>query len=286
MIHSLKDDYPVNALCDALAVSRSGYYDWTKREPSARELEREKVIEQIRRIHAESDRTYGSPRIRDALLDEKITLNVKTVAKYMKQAHIQAKTHQRFKVSTTDSNHDLPVFENVLDRNFTAAGPNEKWLCDITYIHTAEGFIYLATVLDTFSWKIIGWSIDDCLDRQLCIDALSSAIEGRKRMPGGLIDLLHHSDRGSQYASRDYQRLLGDWRITVSMSRVGNCWDNAMMESFFGTLKTELVYHEKYQSKSEARSSVIAWIEGWYNRRRRHSAIGYKSPEQFEAELN
>jgi putative transposase len=286
MIHSLKDDYPVNTLCDALEVSRSGYYDWTTREPSARSLERERVIEQILRIHAESDRTYGSPRIRDALLDEKITLNVKTVAKYMKQARIQAKTHRRFRISTTDSNHDLPVFENLLDRDFTAQGPNEKWLCDITYIHTAEGFIYLATVLDTFSRKIVGWSIDDCLDRQLCIDALKSAIEGRKRMPGGLIDLLHHSDRGSQYASTDYQDLLDDWDITVSMSRVGNCWDNAMMESFFGTLKTELVYHENYQSKSEARSSVIAWIEGWYNRRRRHSAIGYKSPEQFEAELN
>jgi len=286
MIQSLKDDYPVNALCEALEVSRSGYYDWTRREPSARALEREKVIEQIRQIHLESDRTYGSPRIRNALLDEQITLNVKTVAKYMKQAQIQAKTHQRFKISTTDSNHDLPVFENTLDRDFTALAPNQKWLCDITYIDTAEGFIYLATILDTFSRRIIGWSIDDCLDRSLCIDALKSAIEGRKHLPGGLSSLIHHSDRGSQYASKDYQRLLSDWDITVSMSRVGNCWDNAMMESFFGTLKTELVYHENYQSKSEARGSVIGWIEGWYNRRRRHSAIGYKSPEQFEAELN
>jgi putative transposase len=286
MIDSLSTDYPVNALCEVLEVSRSGYYDWTSREPSPRAIRRQQVVEEIRRIHLESDRTYGSPRIHDELLDHAIKLNVKTVAKYMKEARIQAKTHKRFKVSTTDSNHDWPVFENVLDRDFTAAGPNEKWLCDITYIHTAEGFIYLATVLDTFSRKIVGWSIDDCLDRQLCIDALQSAIEGRKRMPGGLIDLLHHSDRGSQYASTDYQRLLGDWDITVSMSRVGNCWDNAMMESFFGTLKTELVYHENYQSKSEARSSVIAWIEGWYNRRRRHSAIGYMSPEAFEAKLN
>lgn len=286
MIDSLKDDYPVNVLCEALQVSRSGYYDWTTREPSPRAIERERVIGRIRSIHADSDRTYGSPRIRNALLDEEITLNVKTVAKYMKQARIQAKTHKRFKVSTTDSDHDLPVFENKLDRDFTALAPNQKWLCDITYIHTAEGFIYLATALDTFSRKIVGWSIDDCLDRQLCIDALKSAIEGRKRMPGGLSNLLHHSDRGSQYASTDYQDLLDDWDITVSMSRVGNCWDNAMMESFFGTLKTELVYHENYQTKQEARSSVIAWIEGWYNRRRRHSAIGYKSPEQFEAELN
>jgi transposase InsO family protein len=286
MIHSLKDEYPVNLLCEALEVSRSSYYDWIKREPSPRSLEREKVIEQIRRIHIESDRTYGSPRIRKELIDHQITLNIKTVAKYMKQAKIQAKMHRRFKVSTTDSNHQMPVFENKLDRNFTAAAPNQKWLCDITYIATKEGFIYLATVLDTFSRKIIGWSIDDCLDRRLCIDALKSAIEGRNRMPGGLIDLMHHSDRGSQYASKDYQQILDDWDITVSMSRVGNCWDNAMMESFFGTLKTELVYHENYESKSEARSSVIAWIEGWYNRRRRHSAIGYLSPEAFEARLN
>lgn len=286
MIHHLKEDYPVNVLCDTLDVSRSGYYDWRTRKPSPRAIRRQQIVEEIRRIHLESDRTYGSPRIHDELLDLKITLNVKTVAKYMKQAQIQAKTHRRFRISTTDSNHDLPVFENVLDRDFTAAGPNEKWLCDITYIHTAEGFIYLATVMDTFSRKIVGWSIDDCLDRQLCIDALLSAIEARKRLPGGLSNLMHHSDRGSQYASRDYQQVLGDWDITVSMSRVGNCWDNAMMESFFGTLKTELVYHENYQTKQEARGSVIAWIEGWYNRRRRHSAIGYKSPEAFEAELN
>ena len=286
MIHSLSQEYPVNRLCDAMAVSRSGYYDWMTREPSVRELERERVIERIRRIHVESEGTYGSPRVHLELLEQKIQMNVKTVAKYMKQARIQAKTHLRFKVSTTDSNHDLPVFENRLDRNFSAQGPNQKWLCDITYIHTREGFIYLAAVLDVFSRKIIGWSIDDCLDRSLCIDALQSAIEGRKHFPGGVLNLLHHSDRGSQYASRDYQQLLRDWEITVSMSRVGNCWDNAMMESFFGTLKRELVYHENYQTKQEARSRVIAWIEGWYNRRRRHSAIGYKSPEQFEAELN
>lgn len=286
MIDSLKADYPLNLLCELLQVSRSGYYDFTTRELSTRELERQRVITQIRRIHIESNRTYGSPRIHKQLLEQKIELNVKTVAKYMKRAEIQAKTHKRFKISTTDSDHDLPVYENRLDRQFTSSAPNQKWLCDITYIHTDEGFIYLSAVLDTFSRKIVGWSIDDVMDRSLCIDALKSAIAGRRRMPGGLSKLMHHSDRGSQYASDDYQRLLRDWNISVSMSRVGNCWDNAMMESFFGTLKTELVYHERYRSKSEARSRVIAWIEGWYNRRRRHSAIGYKSPEEFEARLN
>lgn len=285
MIHSLKDEFNVNLLCDALEVSRSGYYDWVNRSPSPRTVQREKSIEHIREIHAESDRTYGSPRVHLELLEQKIGLNVKTVAKYMKLAGIRSKMHKPFK-ATTDSDHDLPVFENKLDRQFTAAAPNQKWLCDITYIHTDEGFIYLAAVLDTFSRKIVGWSIDDRLDRSLCMDALKSAIEGRRRMPGGLSNLLHHSDRGSQYASGDYQDLLQAWNIRVSMSRAGNCWDNAMMESFFGSLKTERVYHESYQTKQQARGDVIAWIEGWYNTRRRHSAINYLSPEAFEARMN
>ena len=146
--------------------------------------------------------------------------------------------------------------------------------------------VRLSAVLDTFSRKIVGWSLSDSLDRSICIDALKSAISGRKKMPGGLSGLLHHSDRGSQYASSDYQELLRAWDITVSMSRVGNCWDNAMMESFFGSFKTELIYREKFQTRQQAKSRIIAWIEGGYNRRRRHSAIGYKSPETFEAELN
>ncbi len=286
MIHSLKDEFDVNLLCDVLEASRGGYYDWVNRVPSAMAVRRQEVIERIREIHLESDRTYGSPRIHLELLEQKIELNVKTVAKYMKQAGIRSKTHKPFKVTTTDSDHDLPVFENRLNRRFTAWSPNRKWLCDITYIHTDEGFIYLAAVMDGFSRKIVGWSIDDRMDRSLCIDALKSAIRARNRLPGGLSNLLHHSDRGSQYASHDYQAVLKSWDIQVSMSRVGNCWDNAMMESFFGTLKTERVYHEHYKTKQQARGDVIAWIEGWYNRRRRHSAINYLSPEAFEARVN
>jgi transposase InsO family protein len=204
----------------------------------------------------------------------------------MKLAGIRSKMSRPFKVTTTDGDHDLPVFDNKLDRRFTAEAPNRKWLCDITYIPTDEGFIYLAAVLDTFSRRIVGWSIDDRLDRSLCLDALKSAIDRRWRMPGGLSNLLHHSDRGSQYASGDYQALLNAWDIDVSMSRTGNCWDNAMMESFFGSLKTERVYHERYQTKQQARGDVMAWIEGWYNSRRRHSAINYLSPEAFEARMN
>jgi putative transposase len=244
------------------------------------------VIDQIRTVHAESDATYGSPRIHRELLERQVELNVKTVAKYMRMAGIRSKVVKPFKVSTTDSDHYLPVFENVLDRRFQSEAPNQKWLCDITYIRTDEGFIYLAAVLDTFRRKIVGWSIDDCMDRTLCIDALKNAIECRRRMPGGLKDLIHHSDRGSQYASHDYQAELKARGIAVSMSRVGNCWDNAMMESFFGTLKQELIHHEKFATKPAARSRVIAWIEGWYNRRRRHSSIDYQSPEAFEAKQN
>jgi putative transposase len=286
MIHSLKDEFDVGASCDVLGVSRSGYYAWVDRPPSPASVHRETVIEQIRLIHADSDQTYGSPRIHAELIENKIDICASSVARYMNLAGIRSKMHKKFKVTTTDSNHDLPVFENKLDRRFTADGPNQKWLCDITYIHTDEGFIYLSAVLDTFSRKIVGWSINDLMDRSLCIDALKSAINSRRKMPGGLKDLLHHSDRGSQYASHDYQELLKAWNIAVSMSRVGNCWDNAMMESFFGSFKTELVYHEQFKTKQQARSKIIAWIEGWYNRRRRHSALNYQSPEMFEAQLN
>jgi transposase InsO family protein len=286
MIHSLKDELDISALCDVLEVSRGGYYAWVNRPPSATAVRREQLVRQIRQVHAESDCTYGSPRIHAELLERQINVCAKSVARYMKQAGIRSKIHRRFKVCTTDSDHGLPVYENTLNRQFTADAPNRKWLCDITYVHTGEGFIYLAAVLDVFSRKIVGWSIGDSLDRSLCIDALKSALNGRRKMPGGLSGLLHHSDRGSQYASADYQQLLKAWDITVSMSRVGNCWDNAMMESFFGSFKTELIHHERFATMAQATSRIIAWIEGWYNRRRRHSAIGYKSPEQFEAELN
>jgi transposase InsO family protein len=286
MIHTLKDEFDVAVMCDVLEVSRSGYYMWVDRPPSPASIRRDGLIERIRQIHVESDQTYGSPRIHAELIEMKVDICARSVAKYMKRAGIRSKMHRKFKICTTDSKHHLPVFQNKLDRQFTADAPNRKWLCDITYVHTDDGFIYLSAVLDTFSRKIVGWSLSDSLDRSICIDALKSAISGRKKMPGGLSGLLHHSDRGSQYASSVYQELLRAWDITVSMSRVGNCWDNAMMESFFGSFKTELIYREKFQTRQQAKSRIIAWIEGWYNRRRRHSAIGYKSPETFEAELN
>jgi putative transposase len=275
-------EFEVSIMCEVLQVSRSGYYAWVDRPASARLERQEQLIEQIRQSHTESDGTYGSPRICEDLMEQGIEVCVNTVAKLMKQAEIRSIMHQRFVVQTTDSNHDQPVAPNLLDRDFQAELPNQKWCCDITYIDTDEGFLYLAGVIDLCSRKIIGWSMDDHLRTELCTEALDMAIRSRK--PGR--DLIHHSDRGVQYASTDYQRLLQSHNITVSMSRVGNCHDNAAMESFWGTLKTELVYHRKYRTKEQARQSIFKYIECWYNRKRRHSAIGYKSPEQFEASLN
>jgi transposase InsO family protein len=200
----------------------------------------------------------------------------------MRQAGLRADPPRRFVPLTTDSRHEQPVFENKLNRDFGAALPNRKWVCDITYVATGEGFLYLAAVMDLCSRKIVGWAMADHLRAELCLEALNRAIQTRKPEPG----LLHHSDRGVQYACREYQTQLQLLGIECSMSRVGNCYDNAAMESFWGSLKTEHVYRREFRSRAEAKSSIFLWIEGWYNRRRRHSALGYKSPEQFEASLN
>jgi transposase InsO family protein len=275
-------EFEVSIMCEVLQVSRSGYYAWVDRPASARVERQGRLIEQIRQSHQDSDGTYGSPRIHQDLLEQGNQVCVNTVAKLMKQADIRSIMHWQFVVHTTDSNHDQPIAPNVLDREFQAELPNQKWCCDITYITTDEGFLYLAAVIDLCSRKIIGWSMDDHLRTELCTEALDMAI--RSRRPGE--DLIHHSDRGVQYASIDYQRLLQSHNICVSMSGVGDCYDNAAMESFWGTLKTELVYHRKYRTREEARQSIFRYIECWYNRKRRHSAIGYKSPEEFEASLN
>lgn len=281
-IHQQRQRFQVAIMCDVLQVSRGGYYAWVDRPPSARERRRDELIEQIRRAHQHSAGTYGSPRVHAELADRQVEVCVNTVAKLMKQAQIRSVMHRRFVVRTTDSNHDLPVAPNLLDREFEAQLPDQKWCCDITYVPTGEGFLYLAAVMDLCSRKIVGWSMAEHLRTALCLDALAMALKSRR--PGG--DLIHHSDRGVQYASVDYQRLLKSRDIAVSMSRVGDCYDNAAMESFWGTLKSELVHHSDYRSRQQARRSIFRYIECWYNRKRRHSAIGYKSPEQFEASLN
>jgi putative transposase len=274
-------------MCDVLQVSRSGYYAWVDRAPSGRRLRQEELIGRIRAAHEHSGGTYGSPRVHAELAGQEIEVCVNTVAKLMKQAQIRSVMHRKFVVKTTDSRHDLPVAPNLLERQFQTDLPDQKWCCDITYIPTAEGFLYLAGVMDLCSRRIgsrriVGWAMADHLRTELCLDAVDMAIRSRK--PGK--DLIHHSDRGVQYASVDYVRLLQSHDIKLSMSRVGDCYDNAAMESFWGTLKTELVHHRQYQTREEAKRSIFEYVECWYNPRRRHSALGYKSPEQFETSLN
>lgn len=231
----------------------------------------------IKEVHQESRENYGSPRVHRALLSRGEKCCVNTVARYMRENDIAAKTKRKFK-HTTDSNHSYPIARNVLDRQFEQTEPNRAWVGDITHIRTREGWLYLATVLDLFSRKIVGWSMSCRIDRHLVIDALKMAVSNRRPPPG----LIHHSDRGSQYASGDYQALLKEHGMICSMSRKGNCWDNAVMESFFHSLKTELVHHENFATRDEARAAIFEYIEVFYNRVRLHSSLGYLSPAHYE----
>ena len=271
----------MRGMCQVLSVSASGYYAWRRRQPSARQEANEAIVERIRAIHVESDATYGSPRVHAELTGQGIQCNKKRVERLMRVHHIQAKQRKRWRPRTTNSNHRLPVAPNVLAREFESEAPNEKWLTDITYIGTEEGWLYLAAVMDLCSRRIVGWSMGRRLTSKLVKDALKLAVA--QRQPGS--GLLQHSDRGSQYASADYRVLLRAWGMEASMSRKGNCYDNAPMESFFGTLKSERVHHRRYRTRAEARQDIFHYIEIFYNRKRRHSAIGYMSPAQFEQSL-
>ena len=249
---------------------------------SKRQQRQEELTEKIRLAHEQSRRTYGSPRIAAELKDQGVPVCANTVAKLMKQAQIRAMIKRRFMPRTTDSTHEHPIAANRLDRDFTATAVNQKWACDITYIPTAAGWLYLAVVLDLYSRRVVGWSMRSDLKSELVHEALTMAIAARR--PGA--GLLHHSDRGVQYACGDYQALLAAYGITCSMSRCGNCYDNAVVESFFGSLKTELVHQQRWTTLSQARSCLFEWIEVFYNRQRRHSSLDYQSPEAFEARLN
>lgn len=271
--------FSVGRCCQVLQVSRSGYYAWRHRRPGPAAIRRKKLVEQIRLVHAQSRRVYGSPRVHQALAQQGEAVCKNTVARLMRQQQIKAKTRRQFVPRTTDSVHQQPIAENVLDRQFKASAPNKKWVADITYIPTDEGWLYLAAVLDLFSRRIVGWSMADHMQRQLVDDALVMALEGRRPQAG----LLHHSDRGSQYASDGYTHRLTKRGITLSMSGKGDCWDNAVMESFWATLKTELVHHERFATREHARAAIFEYIEVFYNRRRLHSTLDYQSPEAFEA---
>lgn len=275
--------FPVDVSCDVLGVSRSGYYAWiTRPASSVRARRREDLAEQIRQVHERNRKVYGSPRICRALRAQGESVCRNTVADIMKERQIRAKTKKKFVPRTTDSTHHQPVAENLLDRQFDAELPNQKWAVDLTYIPTDQGWLYLAGVMDLCSRRIVGWSMADHMETSLVSDALNMALA--RRNPGQ--GLLHHSDRGVQYASGDYMHLLQTRGMQISMSAKGNCWDNAAMESFWATLKTELVNHEHYATHEQARASIFEYIEVFYNRKRLHSALGYVSPETFEASLN
>ena len=271
----------IAALCKLLVVSRSGYYAWHGRAPSERTTDDAKLAVHVAAAHKIGRGAYGSPRILEELKAEGIAVSRKRVARIMRELGLEGRGKRRFK-ATTDSKHDLPVAENVLDRKFEVAAPDVAWVTDITYVWTAEGWLYLAAILDLFSRRVVGFAMSDRIDRALVLDALRAAV-GR-RAPGA--GLMHHSDRGSQYASGDYQKALDEIGVVCSMSRKGNCWDNAVAESFFATLKTECVYLRRFATKTEARQAIFEFIEMFYNRRRRHSTLGYVSPIEFEMKFD
>jgi putative transposase len=278
----LRPRFPADVCCDVLGVSRSGYYAWRDRPGSARARRREELARKVKAVHERNRGVYGSPRVFRALKAGGESVCENTVAKVMAEHGIRAKSKKKFVPRTTDSRHEQPVAPNLLGRRFEAPAPDRKWAVDITYVPTDQGWLYLAGVIDLCSRKVVGWSMAGHMRTELVSDALGMALA--RRRPGA--GLLHHSDRGVQYASEDYQYLLRSHGIECSMSGRGDCWDNAVMESFWGTLKTELVNHERYETREQARASVFEYIEVFYNRQRLHSSLGYVSPEQFEAGLN
>lgn len=276
-------EHAIGTMCRVLRVSKAGYYAWGKRLPSARAAHDEQLAARITTIHQRSRRTYGSPRVHAELQAEGRHHGKKRVARLMRTQGLRAKTARRFRC-TTDSSHGHPTAPNVLDRDFgvrDAGGMrpiNRVWVGDITYLATREGWLYLAVVLDLASRRVIGWAMRHTLDGALTRDALTMALAGRQPGRG----VLHHTDRGSQYAADDYRALLTTHGMTCSMSRVGDCWDNAVSESFFATLKRELLPNVMWATREEARTAVFEYIEVWYNRQRRHSSLGYLSPVAYE----
>jgi putative transposase len=276
-IDAQKALFPVEFMCEQLAVSRSGFYAWKERPESARQQQDEQLAEEVAQVHQESRGTYGSPRVHAEMRARGRKVSRKRVARLMKKQKLAARKKRR-SVRTTDSNHAHPVAPNVLERDFSPDKPNSTWATDITYVWTGEGWLYLAVVLDLFSRLVVGWSMSEHIDTKLVLGALEMALEGRQPPQG----LIHHSDRGSQYASAEYRQALASRGIQCSMSRKGNCWDNAVVESFFSSLKMELVYLTDFVTRHQARSALFEYIEVFYNRRRRHSSLGYLSPMEYE----
>ena len=274
-------DVDISLCCSTLGVSRGGYYSWLDRPQSAREIENEALLVRMRAIHEKSKQTYGAPRMTAELQGEGLSCSKNRVAKLMRENGIASEAVRKFRVTTTDSNHDLPIADRIYETENVENvwTPNQVFAGDITYIHTEEGFLFLAVFLDIFTRKIVGFSADDNMRTQLIIDALNMALQQQEVIPGQTIA---HSDQGSQYASEEYRKRVNFVGIIASMSRRGNCYDNAHCESFFHSLKTELVYRTTFKTREEAKQVIYQWIETWYNRQRRHSSIDYMSPVEFE----
>ena len=278
-IQAQKAHFPVEFMCEQLEVSRSGFYAWRERPESARRQQDTQLAQQVAQAHRDSRGTYGSPRVHAELQAQGHKVGRKRVARLMREQELAARRRRR-SVRTTHSQHRHPVAPNLLARDFSPDKPNSTWATDITYVWTAEGWLYLAVMLDLFSRRVVGWAMSEHIDTPLVLGALEMALQGRQPPQG----LLHHSDRGSQYASTRYQQALACRGIHCSMSRKGNCWDNAVAESFFSSLKMELVYLKDFSSRHQARSAIFEYIEVFYNRRRLHSAVGYKTPSEVELE--
>jgi transposase InsO family protein len=276
----LKSDFPVDFMCRVFSVSKSGFYGWLKRDQSKKAAENFKIVSLIEQIHLGSRRTYGSPRVFKVLKGMNQKISRFKVEKLMKNNGIFAKTKKKFRV-TTDSKHCLPVAPNLLQRNFSPVEKNQIWAGDITYVWTREGWLFLAVVVDLFSRQIVGWSLDQTMTKNLVISALNQAISSRNPTLG----LIFHSDRGSQYCCGEFKKVLQENQILQSQSRKANCWDNACVESFFHTLKTEALYHEDFETRTEAENFIFEWVEAFYNRIRLHSTLNYKSPVDFEQEM-
>ena len=272
-----KANHDVTTLCRVLQVRRSGYYAWCSRGQSARELEDQKLVVEIRAVFEEKKRRYGSPRVMRELRDRGTRVCRHRVARLMREQRLQARARRKF-VCTTDSRHDLPTPPNILDRKFAVNAPDRVWAGDVTFLPTRDGWLYLAVLLDLYSRRVVGWAMSEHNDESLTLAALRMAIDQRQPAPG----LLHHSDRGTTYASGKYQDVLAKHRIVCSMSRKGNCWDNAVVESFFSTLDIECASGEPFSSRAAARREVTNYILGFYNPTRLHSSLGYASPMEFE----
>lgn len=278
MIQAEKANFKTAMMCKCMSVSPSGFYAWRKSEPSQRAKENAVLTEEIKNVFEDSRKTYGSPRVHAELVEQGFDVGRKRVARLMAEAGLLARRKPKFR-KTTDSDHDDPIAPNVLNRKFETDAPDMAWVADITYIWTHQGWMYLAVIVDLFSRRVVGWSMADHMRTELVLDALRAALGSRAPHPAGLV---FHSDRGSQYAAGDYRKALADAGITCSMSRRANCWDNAVAESFFSTLKTELVHNVIFMTKASAKTAIAEWIGIFYNGKRRHSSIGHISPVECE----